>query len=288
MDRKAYAEWGTQVYGVMLEMIADYNHRLAQIIIILLFTPLLLGFFGKSYNKATKKDELIFISTEREKRIGASVAKQVERQFEETDDPLLQKHIEGIGKRIAEACERKDVIYRFKVLKAKREDDYNAFALPGGYVYIFDALLEKLKNDDEIAAILAHETGHIAAKHSIKKLQTSLGVNALMILGVGMGTDSRTFAKANNALNQLMVSYSREAEIEADKLSVRYIKKAGFNPQGVIDVLEILQALRKKGPIRRYMYYKTHPYLSERLARARIEVRGKMDFDSFMNLPEEE
>jgi predicted Zn-dependent protease len=85
-----------------------------------------------------------------------------------------------------------------------------------------------------------------------------------------------------------MVSYSREAEVEADKLSVRYVKKAGFNPESVINVLEMLQALRKEGPIRRYMHYRTHPYLSERLAKAKIEVRGKMDFDSFINLPEEE
>lgn len=257
-------------------------------ILLLVSIPLQVGFFGKGYNKATQKDELIFISTEREKKIGASIARQVEEQFEETDDPLLEKHIEGIGKRIAEACERKDIIYRFKVLKAKREDDYNAFALPGGYVYAFDALIEKLKNDDEIAAILAHETGHIAAKHSIKKLQSSMGVNALMLLGIGMGTDSRTFAEAGNALNQLMMSYSREAEVEADKLSVRYVKRAGFDPESVINVLEMLQTLRKKGPIRRYMHYKTHPYLSERLAKAKIEVRGEMDFDSFINLPEEE
>lgn len=285
MSRKAYIRIGEDIQ-LSEERRFMGRHFLA--ILLLVSIPLQVGFFGKGYNRATQKDELIFISTEREKKIGASIAKQVEKQFEETDDPLLQKHIEGIGKRIAEACERKDVIYRFKVLKAKREDDYNAFALPGGYVYIFDALLEKLKNDDEIAAILAHETSHIAAKHSIKKLQASIGVNALMLLGVGMGTDSRTFAKAGNALNQLMVSYSREAEVEADKLSVRYVKKAGFNPESVISVLETLQALKKKGPIRRYMYYKTHPYLSERLAKAKIEVRGKMDFDSFINLPEEE
>lgn len=257
-------------------------------IVSLLFSaPFLLGFFSRGYNRSTGKDEIILISAEREKKIGDSIAKEVEKKFGETDDPLLQKRIEEIGKKIGQACERQDVIYKFKVLKAENEEQYNAFSLPGGYVYIFDVFTEKLKNDDEISAILAHEVGHIAARHSLKKLQASIGMSALMILGIGMSTDGRTVAEAANALNQLMVSYSREAEIEADMLSVRYVENAGYNPQAVIDTLETLQDLIKKGPIRRYFYYRSHPYLSERISRAKIEVSGQMDFDSYINLPKE-
>jgi len=256
--------------------------------ILLLTVPLHFGFMEKGYNKATKKDELIVISTEAEKRMGASIAKQVEKKYKDTDDPLVQKHIEEIGCRIAETCERKDVIYRFKVLKAEKEDDYNAFALPGGYVYIFDALINVMKDDDEIAAILAHEVGHIAAKHSIKRLQSSMGANALMLLGMGMRADSRELVKADYAVNQLMMAYSREAEREADQLSVRYLKNAGFDPNGVVESLEMLKHLRKKGPIRAYTYFRTHPYLSERLANAKSEIKECGDFESYINVTEED
>ncbi|NQT23594.1 MAG: M48 family metalloprotease [Candidatus Omnitrophica bacterium] len=261
--------------------------RLIHILVFIALLPFLMGFFRKTFNVATKKDDLILISTEREKNIGAAVAKQVEKQFKDVDDPLIQLRVENIGEKLSVSCERKDLIYRFKVLKAEKEDNYNAFALPGGYVYIFDALVNKLNNDDEIAAILAHELGHITAKHSIKRMQSAMGMNALMLLGAGMQTDGRTFAKMSDALTELMMSYSREAEIEADVISVRYIKNAGYNSEAVIEVLKMLKKLRKKGPVRRYMHYRTHPYLSERLARTRTEIDGEMSFDSFINLPKE-
>jgi len=259
-----------------------------QIIIILLLMPCLAGFVESGYNKSTKKDELIFISTEQEKIMGANVARQVDKRFKEVDDPLVQKRIEDIGGKIGNACERKDVIYRFKVLKSEEKDNYNAFSLPGGYVYIFDTLLGKLKSDDDIAAILAHEVAHVAAKHSIKQLQTAMGVNALMILGIGMQTDGRTFATAGEALTQLMMSYSREAEVDADALSVKYLKDAGYNPDSVLNALLMLRELRKKSPIRTYMYYRSHPYLSERIARVKSEIKGSMDFESYINIPKDE
>jgi len=264
------------------------KYRSIYVLALIMILPILAGFLRKTYNIATKKDDLILISTQHEKNIGASVAKQVDKQFSVTNDPLLQERVEKIGEKLAINCERKDLIYRFKVLKAEKKDNYNAFAIPGGYVYIFDALLTKLNSDDEIAAILGHELGHITAKHSIQRMQSAMGANAVMLLGAGMGTDSRTFAKMNEGLQQMMMAYSRDAEVEADALSVKYMKKSGYKPEAVIEVLQILKNLRKKGPIRRYMHYRTHPYLSERLARVRSEIDGQMNFDSYINIPKEE
>jgi len=261
------------------------------VIILALCVPVLLGFPGRGFNKATKKDELIFMSTEKEKIIGLKISKQVEEKFSGPDDPLVQERIEKIGEKVSAVCERKDVIFRFKVISDPEEEIFNAFALPGGYIYIFDDMVKAMETDDRIAAILAHEVGHVAAKHSIKRLQSALGMNALLLLGVGMsasgGASGRDVAEASNALSHLMASYSREAEVEADMLSVRYLREAGFDPGGVVGALLCLQAMRKKGPIRRYMYFRTHPYLSERLSRAKMEVNGQMDFNSFMNLPKE-
>jgi predicted Zn-dependent protease len=259
-----------------------------KIAIMCIISGLCASFLLPRVSEAINPNDIIPVSAEKEKSMGASIAKQVEKQFETTSDPLLQKRFEDIGKRIAGVCDRQELVYHFKVLKAKGEKEkyYNAFALPGGYVYIFDAFIEVLETDDKVAAVTAHEIGHICAKHAIERLQSSLGANALMVLGLVTARDGRSLAEANEALAHLMMSYSREAEFEADKLSVIYMDKAGFNKKGVLEALLMLKDIRKKGPQMRYMYYKSHPYLSERIAMVRTEIRGYKDFDSYINLPD--
>lgn len=233
-------------------------------------------------------DDIVPISVEKEKKIGASIAKQVGEEFEDTDDPLIQKRFEEIGKRLACVSDRPNLGYQFKVLKAKgpeKERYYNAFAVPGGYVYMFDAMLEMLETDDKIAAVTAHEIGHICAKHSVKRLQKSLGANILMLLALVTARDGKSIAEANRALAQLMMAYSREDELEADRLSVTYMEKAEFDPNGVMESLLTLKELRKEGRERKYISYRTHPYLSERIAYVRTELLGYTDFDSYINLP---
>ena len=234
-------------------------------------------------------DDIIPVSKEKEKKVGDALAKQVAKQYEDVDDPLVQKRFEEIGKRLVKVCGRQDLVYHFKVLKAKegkKSNYYNAFALPGGYIYMFDAMMEMLETDDKIAAVIAHELGHICAKHAIKRMQSSLGINALLLLAIATAQDGRTVARANEGIAQLMMAYSREDELEADKLSVEYLKNAGFAPEGVTESLLTLRDLRKKGKERKYSHYKSHPYLSERIAAARSEIQGFTDFDSYINIPE--
>ena len=235
-------------------------------------------------------DDIMPISKDKEKKVGDSIAKQVEKQFEFTDDPLLQKRFEAIGQRIIKASGNEDFVYHFKVLKSgpgPKENYYNAFALPGGHVYMFDAMIEMLDTDNEIAAVTAHEIGHITARHAVKRMQGSLGINALMILAAALANDGGTVARTNEAIGQMMMSYSRSDEFEADKLSVEYTRKAGFDPTGVTQSLTKLKELRKKGREMKYRNYKTHPYLSERIAVARKEIKGYTDFDSYINVPEQ-
>ena len=85
-----------------------------------------------------------------------------------------------------------------------------------------------------------------------------------------------------------MMAYSREDEFEADRLSIKYLEDAGFNPEGALGSLLTLKKMRKKASERRYMFYKSHPYLSERIASVRAEIKGYTDFDSYINLPEKD
>lgn len=240
------------------------------------------------YIRATNEEEIILVSTESEIKMGKSLSKRVEKKFGVVDDIFLQKRIEELGQKIASICDRKDIPYYFKVLEGKElkpEQRINAFALPGGYIYIFKDMVELLENDDEISAILAHEVGHIAAKHGIKKLQGSLGAMALQLLTAGMTRNSNSASRTNAAIGLLMTSYSREDEAMADKLSVRYVKKIGYDPKAVIKTIDKMIGIHRKMPIRTYTAYHTHPYLSERKALVKREIYGRVEFVDFINAP---
>ena len=261
--------------------------KLATLILYFLFSGITITGFS---DKAFGGDDFILISREKEKRMGASIAKQVEKKFDEVDDPLVQERFEGIAKRVADVCGKDYLVYHFKVLKPKEGDIdkyYNAFALPGGYVYMFEPMMKALKTDDRIAGVIAHELGHVCARHAAKRLQGNLGMSALMALAIIAARDGRSVMRANQALAQLMMAYSREDEFEADKLSVEYLKRAKFDPEGTLGGLLVLQKLRKKGRERRWSGYRGHPYLSERIAAARSEIKGYSDFNSYINLPKE-
>lgn len=242
-----------------------------------------------TYNLATQQEEFILMSSEKEEGIGENLSKMVEEKFELEPDILIQNRVKKIGKKIAAVCDRQSISYHFAVLADDDEDKVNAFALPGGYVYIFKALLDRVESDDELAAVIAHEVGHIAARHSAKRAQGSLGntIMRLLIAVSGTETDGATRARINEALNQLMLSYSREDEVMADRLGIKYMRLAKYNPEGAVTFLERLMEILRKAPIRRYHRYRTHPYLSERLSVVREAAHGRMEFRDYINITDE-
>ncbi len=237
------------------------------------------------YNLATGREENLFISKEKEMNMGRSIAEQVEEKFDLDENYLNQEKVAEFGKRIADVSDRKELIFTFKVID--KDDVENAFALPGGYIYIFKALLEKL-DDDEIAAILAHEVGHVCARHSIKRLQNSLGYQIMQILVMQGARDSYTRGKAGEAFGQLMLANSREDEFEADALAVKYLKKANYNPEGMLSALDKLLQWQMEGKTGPKRYWFTHPYLSARKAQVSKEITGQITFEDYMNTVDEE
>ncbi|MFQ5952170.1 MAG: M48 family metalloprotease [Candidatus Omnitrophota bacterium] len=257
--------------------------KLLILVSVLLIVPFLTGGV-MNLNPATEEEELVLISSTKEKNMGRNINKQVKKHYELPVDPLVQERIKGIGEGLAQVAERSELVYHFTVLNDKKDNNYNAFAAPGGYIYIFDDLVDVLETDDKIAAVLAHEMGHVEAKHSIKRLQGSLGATLLVLLGSQMKTDNKSFAAANAAIGTLMSAYSRHDERQADDLSIKYLKRAGFDPNGAVESLKTIKKLRKKAPLMKYLHYKSHPYLSERIAHIKKEIKGYMDFDSYINI----
>ncbi|NQT90138.1 MAG: M48 family metalloprotease [Candidatus Omnitrophica bacterium] len=237
------------------------------------------------YNLATGEEELIFISSERETKMGESISKQVAKKMKLDKNYSNQEKVAIIGKKLARVSDRKDIIYHFSVID---DDMFNAFALPGGYIYVFKGLLDELESDDELAAILAHEIGHVCAKHSVKRLQNSLGYEILRLLVVRGASDGYSQRKANEAINQLMLTYTRRDEFQADMLAIRYLKRAGYKPEAMVSVLDRLIELQMDGPKLPKRYWHTHPYLGARKANASQEITGQIEFDDYINVTSEE
>ena len=244
------------------------------------------------YNIATGEQETLFYSTEKEVRIGESVSRKVEEEYEVIEDEELNERLNKIGESIVAVCDRKEIDYYFKIIKPKEEDrrgegpEINAFALPGGFIYVYKDLMDSVRSDDELAGVLAHEVSHIVAKHSIKKLQAMMGYMLARIAsiaapgpGVGGGIDY--------AFQQIMLGYSREDELLADKLATKYMKLVGYDPVKMIDFLQLLKEVNRNKPLRPLGYGRSHPYLSDRIAHMKQNIGIPLDFEDAINIEQE-
>ena len=240
-----------------------------------------LGGCSPEYNIVTGEQESYYYSTDKEVQMGQAIARQVDKEYKMVSDPLIRKRVQDIGKKIAAVSDRKEIDYYFDVID---EDEVNAVSLPGGYVYVFKGLIDKVANDDELAGVLAHEVGHIVARHSIKKLQGEQAYSFLRLLtAVAPGAGSVGGA-ADAAFTELMLGYSREDELLADQLGARYAKLAGYNPRAMITFLQKLQDVNRRRPLSPPVYFKTHPYVPDRIRVVKEELGEGMNFKDYINI----
>lgn len=226
------------------------------------------------YNPATGRSEFILIPTDTEVDMGKSIHEEIVRQYGLSDDKTQAERIQRIGHTLAAISDRQDYKYHFYLIKSK---DVNAFTTPGGNIYFFTGLLNGLKSDDEIAAVLAHEIGHCSARHTIKKYQAAMGYNiigSLIFSQVQMGeTAKKTLALASNtAVSLAMTAYGRQDEYQADRLGIKYMYLAGYNLNGMIKTLQALEKESKgqKAPL----ILSTHPYIEDRIKAAEEEIKA--------------
>jgi len=235
---------------------------------------------SSSFNLATNREESLMFGTEKEEAIGHSVSKQIEKQFKVVDDIDVNERVRNILARIAAVCDRKELVYVIRVLA---EDEINAVSLPGGYIYVFKGLLDAVKDDDQLAGVIAHEVGHITARHSIKRMQASYGYLLLQIASVQSG--SVALVQGVSALAAMAFSsYSQQDEFEADRLAIKYAAAAGYDPSAMADVLRLIKEKTAKGPLRPISYLRTHPYIPERIAMINRQIQGQMTFQDYLNL----
>ncbi len=221
------------------------------------------------YNPATEKKETLLIGTEQEIALGKDMDKQLQKKLKLLNDSGLQNRLDYIGRMIAQASDRQDVNYIFRIVKDK---EFNAFAIPGGFIYVNSGLMDAAQ-DDELACVLAHEVGHIAARHSVKKLQSAMGYQIILSIALGISGRQEMARAIDIVFDFVSLGYSRKDELLADKLSVRYAKRAGFNPYGMVTFFEKLKKEQeRKGPNFNLAFLSSHPSIEERIKNVEEEI----------------
>ena len=215
------------------------------------------------------------LTTEKEIEIGREVAKEIERELKLYKDPLVTAYINGLGQKLAGHSLRPDVKYHFKVVDT---DDVNAFAVPGGWLYVNRGLITTAENESELAGVLSHEIGHVERKHGARALSRQIGI-AVVVDAILGGKDAsmkrrvigQVFAFSSGTLQ---LKYGRDAEREADRFAVEATYAAGINPEGMATFFEKLMAMRKKEPGMLANLFSTHPPSRERVTNVRSQIHG--------------
>ncbi len=194
---------------------------------------------GCATNPATGERDLVFMSENSEIALGREYNKQVLAQTAPYEQEKLQAYVQEIGERVAAVSHRGNLYYRFTVLDTP---GINAMALPGGYIYINRGLVAHLNSEAELAAVLAHEVGHVTARHAVRQ-HASGTLAGVFSTAVAIGTGVRQAADLANLLGTAVVrGYGREMELEADRLGAEYLARAGYDPQAMVGVLRALKA----------------------------------------------
>jgi len=205
-------------------------------------------------------------------KLGMQLHREVTKKFSLTDTGL--DRVERIGQRCAKASLRPSLLYKFHVIQSR---EINGFSLPGGHVYVTTALL-KMANENELASVLAHEVGHVVARHSLKTLKQSQEYDEIAKqLGELTGVAGDMARDLGVALGQIvgagfLTVHSRDEEREADFLGVRTMPRAGFDPQGMITMFQKLQRIEEQDSSLVGTLFSDHPDAEERIGNTRYEI----------------
>ncbi|MCF8495147.1 MAG: M48 family metalloprotease [Alphaproteobacteria bacterium] len=231
--------------------------------------------YGCSVNPATGKSQFAaLMPPQQESSVGAQEHEKILAEFKEYNAPALQAYVREVGRRVTQDTERPDVQYKFFVLDSPV---VNAFALPGGYIYVSRGLLALANSEAELAAVLAHETGHITARHTAERYSTGM-LTSLGAAVISAAVDSSGVTRALDLGNNLYLSsYSRGQENEADSLGLRYMTRGGYDAQAMPSFLASMQAAsamenQTSGRAEGLSYFSTHPPTGDRVAKTTGET----------------
>ncbi len=196
---------------------------------------------GCATNPVTGKSDFVTISEDQEIAMGRQGHAEVMKRYTLYENPELQDYVQRVGRKLAAESHRPELVYRFHVLDST---EINAFALPGGYIYITRGLMSYLNSEAEFAAVLGHEIGHVTARHSVRQASAAQVAGIGATIGAIFLPQLRTQAGqqvVNIAGGALLSGYGRQHELESDRLGAEYLARTGYTPQAMLDVISVLK-----------------------------------------------
>ena len=219
------------------------------------------------YNPAAERNEIYFINDQEEVSIGKSIANDIIKKNKLINSRKELSYVRRVGKKIAQVCDRNYLNYHFYILD---DNGMNAFSLPGGFVFLNRGIVEKT-TEGELAFVIAHEVGHVCARHSVKRLQVALGASLIMGI-VAKGVENDLLSRAVDVVyNVVSLGYSRKDEFLADSLAVKYTYKAGYDPHAGISLMSKLE----KDDKNQYtvIFLRSHPPVKDRITNIKEKIK---------------
>lgn len=241
----------------------------------------IIGYFAKSsQNPVTGEKQYVDLSTDQEIALGLAATPEMVNQFGGLeDDPRLTAMVEEVGNEIVRKSAAQKSPYRFEFHLLADDKTINAFALPGGQVFITRALLDRLRSRGQLAGVLGHEVGHVVARHGAEhmaKAKLTQGLTGAAVMATYDPNNPNTAAGAAVAqmVGQLVnLKYGRNDEIESDKLGVQFLAESGYDPRSMIEVMKVLKEAAGGG--RQPEFFSSHPNPDNRIQRIQQAIKDQ-------------
>ena len=215
------------------------------------------------------------VSDEQEDQLGLQVKQELAKQGTRyAQDPEVVNYVRGVAQKIFVSADKDRPGVHWQVNVIDDPKQVNAFATPGGYLYVYTGLLMAADNEAQLAGVWGHESGHVVARHSARQMVDAMGLETVLGMALGQNPNELAQLAANLAAKGALLSYSRQDEDEADEFGARYSAQAGYDPHGIIQFFEKLKTLEGNQPAFA-KYLSDHPATADRITHLQQYIADK-------------
>ena len=215
------------------------------------------------------------VSDDQEAQLGAQVKQELDKQGTKyIRDPEIVNYVKGVAEKIFVSADKDRPGVKWQVFVIDDPKQVNAFATPGGYLYVYTGLLMAADNEAQLAGVWGHESGHVVARHSAQQMVNQMGIETVIEVALGQNPNQLAQLASTLAAKGALLAYSREDETQADEYGARYSAQAGYDPHGIIQFFEKLKAMEGNQPAFA-KYLSDHPATEDRITHLQQYIKEK-------------